>query len=127
MASNNLPTLLVLADPSAPQLRMLEPFRDRVHIAIGATLAAVADAAPAADAILVWSASRELLEQVFALAPRARWIHSRSAGLDTMLFPALVDSAVPLTNRSSLPSRLTSESSTPCCAPVTDANDVPAW
>jgi phosphoglycerate dehydrogenase-like enzyme len=32
------------------------------------------------------------------MTPRARWIHSRAAGLDTVLFPALVESPVPLTN-----------------------------
>jgi len=100
-----LPTLLVLADPSEPQLRMLEPFRDRVRIVVGPTLEAVADAAPSADAILVWTASRDLLQQVFALAVRTRWVHSRSAGLDTLLFPALVDSPVPLTNSSGVYSR----------------------
>ncbi len=87
-----LPTLLVLADPGEPQMRMLEPFRDRVRIVISPTLAAAADTAALADAILVWTASRELLQQVFALAPQVRWLHSRSAGLDTLLFPALVDS-----------------------------------
>ena len=32
------------------------------------------------------------------MAPRVRWVHSRSAGLDGVLFPALVESPVPLTN-----------------------------
>jgi phosphoglycerate dehydrogenase-like enzyme len=32
------------------------------------------------------------------MAPRLRWIHSRSAGLDELLFPELAESAVPLTN-----------------------------
>ena len=32
------------------------------------------------------------------MAPRVRWIHSRSAGLDELLFPDLAESAVPLTN-----------------------------
>ena len=30
--------------------------------------------------------------------PTVRWVHSRSAGLDDVLFPALVESPVPLTN-----------------------------
>ena len=96
--TSSLPTLLVLADGTEPQLRMLEPYRDRVRIVIGPTLASVADAAPAADALLLWTASRDLVQQVFAQAPRLRWVHSRSAGLDSLLFPALVDSPVPLTN-----------------------------
>ncbi len=98
-------TLLVLADPAEPQLKMLERFRDRVSIVTGATLASVAHGAASADAILVWTASRDLLQQVFDIAPRVRWVHSRAAGLDTLLFPALVDSPVPLTNSSGVYSR----------------------
>jgi phosphoglycerate dehydrogenase-like enzyme len=59
---------------------------------------AFADAAPEADVILNWTGSRELLRQVWGMAPRVRWIHSRSAGLDELLFPELAESAVPLTN-----------------------------
>jgi phosphoglycerate dehydrogenase-like enzyme len=32
------------------------------------------------------------------MAPRVRWVHTLSAGLDGLLFPALVESPVPLTN-----------------------------
>lgn len=103
--TSTLPTLLVLADGTETQLRMLEPFRDRARIVIGPTLQSVADAAPMADALLVWTASRDLVQQVFAQAPRLRWVHSRSAGLDSLLFPALVDSPVPLTNSSGVYSR----------------------
>ena len=39
-----------------------------------------------------------LFEQVWRMAPRVRWVHSRSAGLDDVLFPELVESPVPLTN-----------------------------
>jgi hypothetical protein len=46
-------------------MRMLEPLRERVRIVIGPTLAAVADALPQADALLVWSAGRDLVREVF--------------------------------------------------------------
>ena len=98
-------TLLVLADPAEPQLRMLERFRDKMTIVIGQKPELFAASAPVADAILVWSASRDLLATVFAMAPRVRWVHSRAAGLDTLLFPALVDSPAPLTNSSGVYSR----------------------
>jgi len=39
-----------------------------------------------------------LLREVFLLSPRVRWVHTRSAGLDGLLFPELVESAAPLTN-----------------------------
>jgi phosphoglycerate dehydrogenase-like enzyme len=51
-----------------------------------------------ADVILAWSASGKLLREVFRMAPCVKWVHSRSAGLDTVLFPELVASSVPLTN-----------------------------
>src|SRR6185503_16831369 len=41
---------------------------------------------------------RGLLEAVWAAAPRVRWVHSRPAGVDSILFPALAASPVPLTN-----------------------------
>jgi phosphoglycerate dehydrogenase-like enzyme len=55
-------------------------------------------AAPSPEVLLVCSVPRRVLEPIWALAPRLRWVHSRSAGLDGLLFPALVESAVPLTN-----------------------------
>jgi phosphoglycerate dehydrogenase-like enzyme len=41
---------------------------------------------------------RSVLEPLWDLAAGAPWVHSRSAGLDALLFPALVDSPAVLTN-----------------------------
>ena len=51
-----------------------------------------------ADVILSWSLSGPMLREVFGMAPIVKWVHSRSAGLDTVLFPELIASPVPLTN-----------------------------
>lgn len=51
-----------------------------------------------ADAIFSWGAKRDVLEKLLARAKKLKWIHSRSAGLDSLLSPALVESPVPLTN-----------------------------
>jgi len=91
-------TVLVLADPADPLLAMLEALPGGVRIAAGNRVEAFAHAAPEADVILNWTGSRELLREVWRMAPRIRWIHSRSAGLDELLFPELAESAVPLTN-----------------------------
>ena len=91
-------TVLALADPTDPLLAMLEGLPDHVRIAAGNRIEAFAEAAPEADVILNWTGSRELLRQVWAMAPRVRWIHSRSAGLDELLFPELSVSKVVLTN-----------------------------
>jgi len=91
-------TVLVLADPTDPLLGMLDALPDAVRIAAGNRVEAFADAAPHAGVILNWTNNRELLRQVFLTAPRVRWIHSRSAGLDELLFPELAASPVTLTN-----------------------------
>jgi phosphoglycerate dehydrogenase-like enzyme len=90
-------TVLMLArrgDPGLPALSRV-PAGTRVVVAHDA-----AEAAPhAAEADAVFSAmGRAALEAVWPHARRLRWVHSRSAGVDTLLFPALVESDVVLTN-----------------------------
>ena len=43
-------------------------------------------------------ADSDLLRPVFEMAPNVRWIHSRSAGLEDLLFPELIASDIVLTN-----------------------------
>jgi phosphoglycerate dehydrogenase-like enzyme len=50
------------------------------------------------DAILVCSSNRALLEPVWPLAEGVAWVHSRWAGIEKLLFPALVESGATLTN-----------------------------
>ena len=90
------PFVLVLAKEDDPQLSMLAG----VPHAIFKTPDALAEAAPHASAILHWSGPRDLLRAAFLKAPHVKWVHSRAAGLDTVLFPELVESDVPLTNGS---------------------------
>ena len=91
-------TVLVLAGPEDPLLEMLGALPASTRVAVGNRLEAFADAAPEADVILNWTGSRDLLREVWQSAPRVRWIHSRSAGLDELLFPELAASTVTLTN-----------------------------
>jgi len=90
--------VLVLADPADPQLAMLADLPEKTGIAVGNSPEAFERAAPDASVIFNWSGSRALLREVLAMAPKVRWVHSRSAGLDSLLFPELVESPVPLTN-----------------------------
>lgn len=64
----------------------------------GNTIEAFSQAAAKADVIFSWGAKRDVMEQLLAQTPNLKWIHSRSAGLDSLLFPALIESPVPLTN-----------------------------
>jgi len=92
-------TVLVLsANLADPDLKLLEQLPPETNIAVGNSVEAFARLADEADVILSWSASGKLLRDVFAMCPKVRWVHSRSAGLDTVLFPELAASPVPLTN-----------------------------
>jgi len=91
-------TVLVLADPAERQLAMLDELQAVASITIGNSRAACENAAPQAEVILNWRSGVALLEQIWPMAKRVRWVHTRSAGLDGLLFPGLVDSPVTLTN-----------------------------
>ena len=79
-----------------PELEMLSAIP---HVS-GSEPSSFTEAAQDAAVILNWSGGRDLLRSVFAMAPKLRWVHSRSAGLDKILFPELVESDVVLTNGS---------------------------
>ena len=85
--------VLVLASGNDPQLAMLT---NLLHTVCGE--AATCTTAQDATVILQWSGTRELLREVFSICMKVRWIHSRAAGLDNLLFPELVESPVLLTN-----------------------------
>lgn len=91
-------TILVLANPTDPQLAMLQELPPETSLVVGNSVEAFERTASEADVIFNWGGSRQLLQEVFAMSPKVRWIHSKAAGLDTMLFPELVESPVPLTN-----------------------------
>jgi phosphoglycerate dehydrogenase-like enzyme len=90
-------SVLVLADPAEPQLAQLSTLPGAT-ISVGDTPAAFERTAPHAAVILCFLSDSTLLSEIWPMAPRVRWVHTLSAGLDGLLFPALVESPVPLTN-----------------------------
>src|ERR1039458_5494373 len=86
--------VLVLASGDDPQFAMLN---ELPHTVCG-EVAACAQAAKDATVILLWSGTRELLRELFGICGKVRWVHSRAADLDNLLFPELVESEIPLTN-----------------------------
>jgi phosphoglycerate dehydrogenase-like enzyme len=90
-------TVWVLARPGDAGLPALEPAPTGVTFVVGDEPEHFSKAPPA-DALFVCSLGRRKVEPVFPLSPRLRWVHSRSAGIERLLFPALVESPIPLTN-----------------------------
>lgn len=93
---SNQPLVLVLTQKEEPQFGML---KDLQHV-VGNNVENFTEAAKEASVIMHWSGPRDVLRSVFLMSPRVRWVHSRAAGLDNLLFPELVESEVPLTNGS---------------------------
>ena len=93
-------TLLVLSDPIDGHLAMLEQLPPGTSLAVGTTLEVFERVAADATVILNWSSSSAWLREVLPLCPRVRWVHTRSAGLDEVLFPELVERPLVLTNGS---------------------------
>jgi phosphoglycerate dehydrogenase-like enzyme len=89
-------TVLMVAKEIDPQFSMLKDVR---HI-VGHDPAAFSAAVKDPVVILAWSGPKQLLRDVFMMCEDVRWVHSRSAGLDNVLFPELIASGVPLTNGS---------------------------
>lgn len=91
-------TILVLANPADPTLKWLDELPPETNVAVGLAPPAFERAAVDADVIFNCSGNRDLLRATFTMTPRLKWIHSRWAGLDTLMFPELVESPVPFTN-----------------------------
>lgn len=92
--------ILVLTAPGDEKIPFLTELRETATIVVGDSAGEFAKAALDAEIILNWSGSLELLRDVFLTSRRVRWIHSRSAGLEQVLFPELIESKAILTNGS---------------------------
>jgi len=94
------PNLLVLSPPDHYALRNLEAIEDAAQIFINNDEKQSKEFARTADIILYSGLTGKTVSfpEVFAAAAQLKWIHSLSAGVEKLLFPALAESAIPLTN-----------------------------
>jgi phosphoglycerate dehydrogenase-like enzyme len=93
-------TLLVLSDPTDRRLAMLEQLPEGTNLVVGTAPEAFQRVAEDATVILSWLGSNGWLRHVLPLCPRVQWVHTVSAGLDTLIFPELVQRPLVLTNGS---------------------------
>jgi len=91
-------TIVVLADPSDPQLARLRGAFPSVKVIAGNSANAIRQDAAQSTVIFNSGGSLELMKQAFAICPNLVWVHSRSVGLERSLFPELIESSVTLTN-----------------------------
>ena len=90
-------TVLVIENPASPHLAPLWRQPESVRFIVSDQLEDLEAAAPQADVVMV-AGDPQLLRAVFRKAPRLRWVHSFAAGVESYLFPELVESPVVMTN-----------------------------
>lgn len=90
--------LLVLADPRASWLKLLDRLDPTIRVTITNEEAEVRTEAPSADVILNGAFTPRLLSVAVAFAPKMQWMHSLWTGVDNVMSPEVLASPVPLTN-----------------------------
>ena len=91
-------TVVVLGNPSASHLKLLERLPDTVRlIATGDEEHALAQA-PEADVIVCDMGKAKLLKAMLPVAAKLKWVHSVSAGVEALLFPEMLEHPATLTN-----------------------------
>jgi phosphoglycerate dehydrogenase-like enzyme len=96
----NASPVLVLTAPGDNDIPRVAELRQIARVVVGDSPSDFVRAGVDADVILHWSGSLALLREVFLISSRVRWVHSRSAGVEDVLFPELINSEVILTNGS---------------------------
>jgi phosphoglycerate dehydrogenase-like enzyme len=90
--------ILVFVRPNDPGLPALPRMPSGTRALVAHNVEDALALAPQADAMLVATGNAAALERIWRAAPRLRWIHTRPAGVDHLLFADLVQSPIPMTN-----------------------------
>ncbi len=95
---NEKTRILVLTAPDEADLPGLEPIAERAEIRYARDEAALERYLPETDVLLVTDFRTEMLERAWPEKNPIRWVHATSAGVDRLMFPALVASEIQVTN-----------------------------
>lgn len=91
-------TILVLGNPAARHLSLLDRLPGDASVVAGETEKALLTAASAAQVVLLAGDHGKLLRSLWPRLQQLQWVHSMWAGLESTLFPELVEGPVVLTN-----------------------------
>lgn len=90
--------MLVLTAPDEGELPGLEAIHDEVVLNYARDEAALERYLPESDILVVTDFRTEMLERAWPADNPIRWVHATSAGVDRLMFPALVESDIVVTN-----------------------------
>ena len=92
------PVVLVMGTTVDEPPPGIERIAAAVELRYAPDRASLEDQIPAADVVYTWWGDPADLEAVWPLAARLRWVQAVNVGIERVLFPALVESDIPLTN-----------------------------
>jgi phosphoglycerate dehydrogenase-like enzyme len=90
--------VLVLVAPGESELAGLDVLPGEFEVQTVSAEADLREALPHADVLVVTDFRTGLLERCWPANPKIKWVHATSAGVDALLFPALAESDIPITN-----------------------------
>lgn len=90
--------VVVLVAPGESELAGLDGLPGEVEVQTVSAEADLREALPHADVLVVTDFRTGLLERCWPANPKIKWVHATSAGVDALLFPALAESDIPITN-----------------------------
>ncbi|HLV78308.1 MAG TPA: D-2-hydroxyacid dehydrogenase [Marinobacter sp.] len=98
MSNTEKPVVTILTAPDDAPPPGIEAIRARAEVRFACDEQSLRKTLPGADVLVVTDFRTEALAAAWPTADQLRWVHTMSAGVDALMFPALVDSDIPLTN-----------------------------
>lgn len=96
--STNKPILLVCGTPPEEWFGLIAPAAGHVEIRRAGTTEETEAMLGEAEIVFAWEKGAYWIQEHFAKAANLKWVQTSSAGLERILFPALIESPVVLTN-----------------------------
>ena len=91
-------TVIFISKPDLPHLAVLNELPQSARVVIGNSVEDLQAAVPEANVIVNGNFSSQPFQTIFPLAKRLRWVHSLSTGVESTVYPPLIESPIPLTN-----------------------------
>lgn len=98
MTENTQPVVTVLTAPGEPEPPGIDSLRARAQVRFACDEQTLRATLPGTDVLMVTDFRTEALAAAWPAADRLQWIHATSAGVDALMFPALIESDVVVTN-----------------------------
>ncbi|MBE0485173.1 D-2-hydroxyacid dehydrogenase [Marinobacter sp.] len=98
MTESNKPVVTVLTAPGEAAPPGIEAVQARAQVRFACDEQTLRDTLPGTDVMMVTDFRTEALEAAWPAADKLQWIHATSAGVDALMFPALIKGNVVVTN-----------------------------